>query len=251
MAVRGEGDAADRRAPRTGAAGSACAEWTAGAADARPRELLVAHLSRCQEGAARPVSEARLAREPTRRAPATLDLSLGRFDGGRGSLQLADPIANRTREPERLLVRGAAGSERRHQLLVGDSSQVSAEPAHVVDTDAGGDVCRPLSDVPEPDHAFANAGDELRVLCLEAVRVPPSARDDIAAPAAHRPAPVGDEIAGFTPPPSDAVLEDRGVRAARDVAPILRVPVREQHDEHLEAVQLRRAQKGVVVPGPA
>src|ERR1051325_12239917 len=47
------------------------------------------------------------------------------------------------------------------------------------------------------------------------------------------------------------MLEDGGVRTARDVAAILAVPVRQQHDDNPEAVELPRADKRVVVPRPA
>ena len=47
------------------------------------------------------------------------------------------------------------------------------------------------------------------------------------------------------------MLEDRGVRPARHVAAILRVPVREQHHQHLQSVELRSADEWIVVPRPA
>jgi len=50
---------------------------------------------------------------------------------------------------------------------------------------------------------------------------------------------------------ADPILEDGGVRTARDIAHVLVVPVRQQHQQNLQAVQLVRFDEWILVPRPA
>src|SRR5438045_3610692 len=47
------------------------------------------------------------------------------------------------------------------------------------------------------------------------------------------------------------LLEERRVRPTRDVAPILAIPVRQEHHDDLQSIELSRADEWIVVPRPA
>ena len=70
-------------------------------------------------------------------------------------------------------------------------------------------------------------------------------------PRAQCGAPVDDEIPRFEGIAADPVFEDGRVRSPCDIANVLVVPVRQEHDDDLQAVQLARADERIVVPRPA
>jgi len=108
-----------------------------------------------------------------------------------------------------------------------------------------------LSRIAEQHQSILDAGYKLRRLRREARRIPSPACHDVPAPSAHRSAPIGDQVPCFPPPSRNAFFEDRGVRTTRDIAPILRVPVGQQHDQDFESVELASSDEGVIVPRPA
>ncbi len=116
---------------------------------------------------------------------------------------------------------GRAGREQRlSQRRLRQPPRVPVEPGDVLDRDAARDLRRALALIPEVDEPVTHAGDEVRRLLLEAGRIPPIARDDVRAPAAHGAAPVGDQIARFAAPPRRTLRRWRySIRAPRRGGP--------------------------------
>src|SRR5262245_4869177 len=86
-------------------------------------------------------------------------------------------------------------------------------------------------------------------LAAESVAIPLLAAD-VSSPFAHRAAPVGDQITVLQTAFGRG-LKDRRVRAALDVAQVFVVPVRHQHHDHFQPVQLLGPAEGVLNPAPA
>src|SRR5262245_35862507 len=155
-----------------------------------------------------------------------------------------------TRESRGFLLGGAARQQSCLQRGFGYPPNLPMEPSHVGNGYPASNF-RSLPLIAEVDDLVVSAGDEARRLCLEPLGIPSSSRHDGRPPPTHGASPVGDEVPRLGRQSRDGIFENRRIRSARHVAPVFAVPVRQQHDHNLQAVELPAADKRVVVPGPA
>src|SRR6185436_8652546 len=160
------------------------------------------------------------------------------------SPHLIYPIANRTSEDFNFLGCGAACSQAIAKLPVGDAPHVSEQPLDVADSYSFFEVPAVLARVSELDQSAFHFLDEVRRLLLVALRVPLLAAHH-AAPLPHARAPIRDHVAALDSI-SITIFNDRRVRASPDIATVFVVPVRGQHNNYLQSIQLARSDKRVL-----
>src|SRR5689334_23002115 len=148
------------------------------------------------------------------------------------------------------LASGTAGQQPGPQCRLGYLPNFAVEPSYVSDWYAASNF-RSLTLVAEINDSVVNSRDEPGRLRFEPFGVPASAGHDRRSPPAHRASPVGDQVSRLGRQARRAIFENRRIRPARHVAAVFAVPVRQQHDDDLQAVELPRADKRVVVPCPA